>query len=88
MKHYKLTYRRSVSKDLRSIRVEVRRVIIERIESLASNPRPAGAVKLQGSQDLYRFRYADYRVIYQINEQIVTVLIIKVGHRKNVYKHR
>lgn len=48
--------------------------------------RSAGSVKLQGSKDLYRMRYADYRIIDEIYNKTVTILIVKVGHRKEIYR--
>ncbi len=87
MKSYRLNYRKSVSKDLRAIQTRYRQAIVERIELLANNPHPTNSVKLRGATDLYRVRYADYRIIYQIDEDIVTILIIKVGHRREIYKN-
>lgn len=82
---YRLVYKRSVAKDLRGIpRTDLKRIITS-IEQLANEPRPRAAIKLQGKADVYRIRQGNYRVIYQIEHQIVTVIIIKVGHRKDVY---
>ena len=54
------------------------------LNSLASNPRPNGYLKLKG-RDAYRIRVADYRIIYEIKDEKLIVLIISIGHRKNVY---
>ena len=83
--NYKINYRRSVKKDLRKLAKTDRVVIIEKILALAKNPRPIGYIKLQGGQNLYRIRHTDYRVIYQIDDDVLTILVVKVGHRKNVY---
>ncbi|MES1217243.1 MAG: type II toxin-antitoxin system RelE/ParE family toxin, partial [Bacteroidota bacterium] len=57
------------------------------ISSLAQNPRPLGVKKLKGStEDLYRIRSGDYRVIYSVDDEIRIVDIRKVGHRKDIYK--
>jgi len=57
------------------------------INGLAENPRPSGVKKLKGiSEDLYRIRSGDYRVIYSISDQIRIVDIRKIGHRKDIYK--
>lgn len=55
------------------------------IEALASDPRPHGAEKLTG-QDALRIRVGDYRVVYVITDAVVTVTVVKIGHRSNVYK--
>ncbi len=82
---YQLVYKQSVAKDLRKLpRIDLRR-IIAKIEQLAEQPRPAAAIKLHGKADLYRIRQGDYRIIYQIDDKIVTVIVVKVGHRKNIY---
>jgi mRNA interferase RelE/StbE len=66
----------------RSLQVRLRR----RIDSLAENPRPQGIKKLAGEEDLYRLRVGDYRIIYQIKEKRLIVLVVGVGHRGEVYR--
>ena len=66
----------------RSLQVRLRR----RIDSLAENPRPQGIKKLEGEEDLYRLRVGDYRIIYQIQEKRLIVLVVGVGHRAEVYR--
>jgi mRNA interferase RelE/StbE len=83
---YKLLYKQSVEKDLRKIPKVIRTAIVRKIKTLATSPHPASSVKLQGSKDLYRMRHADYRIIYQIYNKTVTILIVKVGHRKEIYR--
>ena len=58
--------------------------LIERIEALGANPRPAGTKKLAGGESLYRIRVGEYRVIYQVRDQVLVVLV-KIGHRRDVY---
>lgn len=62
--------------------------IIEKIESLAINPRPIGCIKMRGSkyEETYRVRTGDYRIIYSIEENKMAVLIVDVDHRKDIYK--
>jgi mRNA interferase RelE/StbE len=62
-----------------------RRRIIERITQLADSPRPPGCEKLSG-QNKYRVRQGNYRILYTINDQDLTVCVVKVGHRKDVYR--
>lgn len=82
---YSLFFKDSVRKDLDSIAKNDLRRIIERIESLAENPRPLGCEKLSG-QEKYRLRQGNYRIIYSIQDIQLTVWVVKVGHRREVYR--
>jgi mRNA interferase RelE/StbE len=85
MASYELVFRKSVAKDLRAFpKQEVKRVM-QRIRSLADDPRPAGCEKLSG-QERYRVRQGAYRIIYEIEDSRLIVLIVKVGHRRDVYR--
>jgi mRNA interferase RelE/StbE len=83
---YHILYKKSVDKDLRKEPLATRQKIIEKILQLASNHTPAQSVKLKGSDNLYRLRHSEYRVIYQIRQAELVILVIKVGHRKGVYR--
>jgi mRNA interferase RelE/StbE len=56
------------------------------IDNLEQNARPSGCVKLAGEPDLYRIRVGDYRIIYQVNDLKLTVLVLAIGHRREVYR--
>ncbi len=56
------------------------------IEGLETNPRPSGVTKLSGGGDLYRVRVGDYRVIYEIQDAMLVVVVVKVGNRRDVYR--
>ena len=85
MASYELVFKKSVAKDLRAFpKQEVKR-IMQRIRSLADDPRPAGCEKLSG-QERYRVRQGAYRVIYEIEDARLIVLVVKVGHRRDVYR--
>jgi len=58
----------------------------ETIESLKSKPRPVDSIKLQGEEGLYRVRVGDYRIVYQIQDQQLIVLVVQVGHRREIYR--
>ncbi len=73
-------------KSLKRLPADVRRRIVERVSALAEDPRPAGSLKLRGADDLYRFRVRDYRVLYSIEDELLTVLVVRVGHRRDVYR--
>jgi mRNA interferase RelE/StbE len=57
-----------------------------RIDALSENPRPRGVEKLQGEDDLYRIRIGDYRVVYQIQDKVLLILVVKIGHRREIYR--
>ncbi len=85
MGEYKIFFKESVEKDLRSIPKKDLKRILTRIEALAQEPRPQGYEKLSG-RSKYRIRQGTYRIIYSIQEQELTVWVVKVGHRKDVYR--
>ncbi len=64
-----------------------RQRIVRRIQSLSENPRPSGCQKLSG-YDRYRIRQGHYRIVYEIRDLEVTVIVIQIGHRREVYRHR
>ena len=85
MASYKLVFKKSVSKDLRPIPKKDVARILQRMEQLQENPRPVGSEKLSG-QDRYRVRQGPYRIIYEVADELLVVTVVKVGHRKHVYK--
>lgn len=85
MVKYKLVFRKSVAKDLRSIPNRDVARILQRMEELQENPHPVGSEKLSG-QERYRIRQGVYRILYEITDELLTVTVVKVGHRKAVYK--
>ncbi len=76
-----------MAKDLRSIPHKDVVKILKRIELLAIDPRPAGSEKLS-AQSKYRIRQGVYRIIYEIKDSELVVLIVKAGHRRNIYESR
>jgi mRNA interferase RelE/StbE len=87
MESYSLIFRKSVAKDLRSIPKNDVQRILKRIEALAKDPRPPGSEKLSG-QDRYRVRQGVYRIIYEIRDEALVIIVVKVGRRQSVYKTR
>lgn len=85
MAKYKLVFKKSVSKDFRAIPNKDVSRILQRIEELQENPRPIGSEKLSG-QERYRIRQGVYRIIYEVADGLLIVTVVKVGHRKQVYK--
>jgi len=86
MASYSLAFKKSVAKDLRSIPNQDVKRILKRIESLRENPRVKGSVKLSG-QEQYRIRQGVYRIVYEIKDKELIVLVVKVGHRSKVYNN-
>jgi mRNA interferase RelE/StbE len=86
MASYELVFKRSVAKDLRELpKADVKR-ILQRIRSLADDPRPSGCEKLSG-HERYRVRQGVYRIVYEIDDHVLIVLVVKIGHRRDVYRH-
>jgi mRNA interferase RelE/StbE len=86
MESYSLRFKRSVAKDLRKISAPDVARVLERIRELAGNPRPPGCEKLS-AQERYRIRVGRYRIIYEIRDRELLVLIVKVADRKDVYRN-
>ena len=84
MAKFRITFKKSVAKDLRSIPPADVKRILQRIEILAENPRGEGCVKLS-AQERYRVRQGVYRVVYEIRDESLVVLVVKVAHRSVVY---
>jgi mRNA interferase RelE/StbE len=82
---YTIAFAESALKDLIKLPNQTVAKIDLAISKLASNPRPAGCKKLKGYSDLYRIRIGDYRVIYSIQDKIVLVKILEIGHRRDIY---
>jgi len=83
---YNLLYKKSVEKELRNLSHKTRVAVVRKIQALANDPRPNGHVKLRVSTNLYRIRYTDYRIIYSVDSGELIILVIKVAHRKEVYR--
>lgn len=66
--------------------MKIKRQIGKKLKLLANDPRPNGHIKLKGVKDLYRIRSGDYRIVYQVQGQQVLVLVLRIAHRREVYK--
>jgi len=85
MARFELRFKPSVAKDLRGIpKTEVRR-LLKKIQALGDEPSPVGCGKLTG-RDLYRIRQGVYRIVYSVDDAAVVIEVIKVGHRRDVYR--
>lgn len=84
MAKFRIEFKPSVWKDLGEIGKADRKRILKRIEKLAEDPRPAGCKKLTGSER-YRIRQGNYRILYSIEDDRLIIVIVKVGHRGEIY---
>ena len=83
---YTVEFRPAAARALRKLRKVEQKRIGARIDALAANPRPAGANQLAGPEKLYPVRVGDYRIIYQIRDAVLLVLVVRIGHRREVYR--
>ena len=86
MASYKIVIKKSAAKELQDIAGRNdRQRLVTRITGLVQNPRPAGAEKLSGTRDKYRIRQGNFRILYEIDDDISTVYVVRIGDRKDVY---
>ena len=85
MASYSLQIKRSAVKEIEALPLKDRRRIVRKIQALARNPRPEGCEKLSG-QEKYRLRQGDYRILYAVDDTAQAVVIVKIGHRRDVYR--
>jgi mRNA interferase RelE/StbE len=86
MGEYAVTFARSARKELEALESTQVARILARIEALAIEPRPGGSTKLQGAQRLWRVRVGDYRVVYNVDDRQRLVDVVRVRHRRDVYR--
>ena len=85
MASYSLFLKRSAAKELEAVAAKDRRRIVDRIQALGAEPRPPGVEKLSGAEK-YRVRQGDYRVLYTVDEAAHIVVVVKIGHRRDIYR--
>ena len=85
MAKYKVIFKKSVAKDLRNIPSRDVKRLLQKFDTLVDNPRPEGCVKLS-SLELYRIRQGIYRIVYEIQDDMLVVQVIKVAHRSKAYE--
>lgn len=82
---YSIEMKPAAVRELKNISKSIQRRIASRIDSLANNPRPVGVEKLsQSDRDFYRIRIGEYRLIYEINDENALILVIRIGHRRDI----
>ncbi len=85
---YRIEVNKSAEKEIAALPKREQRRVVSAIKALADDPRPGGVRKLAGAEDAYRLRVGDYRIVYQIADNVLTVFVVRVGHRKDVYRRR
>ncbi len=83
---YRIDFKPRAVKELASLPKQDQLRIATRIDTLAVNPKPDGVTKLAGAENLYRIRSGDYRVIYEVQDNRVLVLVLRIGHRREIYR--
>ena len=86
MGSYRIEWKHSARKELRSLNKAAIPKVLAAVEALADDPHPKGSKKLAGSEHTYRIRVGNYRVVYSIQAAVLIIEVIKVGHRKDVYR--
>ena len=85
MKEYEIRLARRATKDLRRISKPYLTRLLQAIENLSGDPLPIGCKRLVGATNLYRIRVSDYRIVYTVEHDVLVVLVVQVGHRKDIY---
>ncbi|WP_417335147.1 type II toxin-antitoxin system RelE family toxin [Halobacteriovorax marinus] len=86
MANYRIEITASAEKSLKKVPKKDIQKIVDAIQILAISPFPEGCRKLKGEEDVYRVRQGNYRIIYEVIEKKLVILVLKVGHRKDIYK--
>lgn len=85
MENYRIVIKKSAAKEIEKVEKKDRIRIVEKIRSLSSDPHPTGSKMLSG-QEKYRIRQGNYRILYQIINDELVINVVKVGHRRDIYK--
>jgi mRNA interferase RelE/StbE len=83
---YTIEFSRSADREFRKLPLQIQHRLRPHIDALANDPRPAGAKKLKAREQLWRIRAGDYRVVYEVRDRILVVLVVRVAHRRDVYR--
>jgi mRNA interferase RelE/StbE len=83
---YEVEIAPAAKRQIKKLPLDVQQKVVAKLEELAIEPRPDGVTKLEGSDNLYRVRLGKYRIIYEIQDGLLLVTVVKVKHRKDVYR--
>ena len=84
---YKIEYKPKVQKFIEAQSRKIQRQIFKRIEDLQKDPRPPGTILLDSEKKIYRIRSGNYRIVYQVRDKVLLVIVAKVDDRKDIYKN-
>jgi mRNA interferase RelE/StbE len=84
---YKIEWKRSATKELRQLPKNAILKALSIVEELTNDPHPNTSKKLSGTDNTYRVRFGDYRIIYNVMDQVLIIEVIRVGHRKDIYRN-
>jgi mRNA interferase RelE/StbE len=76
----------AAKRQLRKLDRSIQERIVRRLDKLEKDPRPSGVEKMEGDESTYRIRMGEYRIVYEIRDKVLVVLVLKVGHRREVYR--
>ncbi|MBD2359915.1 type II toxin-antitoxin system RelE/ParE family toxin [Anabaena minutissima FACHB-250] len=83
---YQIEITSRAAKQLKKLPEDIKLKIEDKIHDLANDPRPDGVVKLEGDEDTYRVRVGKYRILYEVKDDLLIVRVVKIGHRRDVYR--
>jgi mRNA interferase RelE/StbE len=83
---YTVEFRPAARREFLRLTPEVQARIKPEIEALADTPRPLGCQKLGGSENLWRIRVGDYRIVYQVHDRVLLVVVVRIAHRREAYR--
>ncbi|TXT39351.1 MAG: RelE/StbE family addiction module toxin [Planctomycetota bacterium] len=86
IRRYRIDFKPSAAKSFAKLPTDLQKRIVRAVELLADNPRPHGVVKMEGDDNLWRIRVGDFRVVYEIHDSVLLVMVMRVGHRREVYR--
>lgn len=84
---YRIEVKRSAAKALKNIPKADRKRIVDKIDSLAKSPPSPETSKMKGSNPFHKVRVGNYRIVYEIQEDVLLILVVKIGHRKDIYRN-
>lgn len=83
---YRIEFRPAAYREFKKLNRDIQERVAGKIDSLAGNPRPRHSEKLTGGKNRYRLRTGDYRIVYEIRDERLIVLVVRVAHRREVYR--
>ena len=85
-RRYRIDFKPSAEKSLAKLPTGLQKRIVRAVELLAETSRPLGVVKMAGDENLWRIRAGDFRVVYEIHDSVLLVMVLRVGHRREIYR--